>query len=948
MEENFLVTRNIENKPRNEGFITLNETIARAKKRGVDFGNGNAKNRLRYYAKKGLIPPAKRKVFEGTLPTGAYPEYVVDILVDIDNKLKEGKSILSIAEDTKKQGVAKTPVPRYEEILEEEKEEFIPVFKNKEDFILPPNLPPKRRVFSFAKAIILFFILAIISLSFIFRVESQEFISYFLASIYPKDLLVQAPSEDLTSNFGEETKSFILPQAEPYLTINVETDINAPLNMKGVNPQISFFQDNFKGSLTLPSLSANRNYNLPDSSGTICLTSGNCIGLGGEITSPGGTANRLAKFLTSGRIGNSSILDLYTGGERITINELGNVKISGNFGIGIDNPENNLEVNGSVSFSQTGEDSPFQVETNNKSAIYVDSEGNVGIGEKEPKYSLQVEGGVQASGDICTDLKGGKCLSDLEEGGSMMIIGGGGSSIDGSGSGGYLTKWTDSDTLSSSILYQSGSNIGIGTTGVNEKLTIGGVISLAESSEPSTTTDYGKLYVTTNNKLYFKDEAGSLYDLTAPGVAGSGSLGEISFFTATTTIAGDSNFFWDNTSKYLGIGTSSPDSVLHIVGTSTLAGDLIPGSNNLYGLGSASSTWKNIYVSNIYVASSTIFNGISYVWPSTAGTSSYALTTNGTGTLSWSKVETTDNDWFINGSYMYAATSTDYVGIGTTSPGSRLEVRGLTSDNTGSGLNITDSNGVSLLYVRNDGNVGIGTTSPNTNLYVIGTSTLGVVSSGIWQGSPIDISDYTNLVATGTLLTLSGDTLSINEGTLNHGELCQYSTSTGLICAQAIGTELQAYDAGLASIAGLTTATNQMLYTTGSDTYSTTSLTAYARTILDDADASTARTTLELGTMALLANTGSTTITTLGTISTGTWEATAIASQYGGTGKDFSTSTGILQLTKGTFATTTFTAGSILFASSTGLITEDNTNFFWDNTNNRLGIGTTHLMCLED
>ncbi|MEM0112987.1 MAG: hypothetical protein QW253_00110 [Metallosphaera sp.] len=34
------------------------------------------------------------------------------------------------------------------------------------------------------------------------------------------------------------------------------------------------------------------------------------------------------------------------------------------------------------------------------------------------------------------------------------------------------------------------------------------------------------------------------------------------------------------------------------------------------------------------------------------------------------------------------------------------------------------------------------------------------------------------------------------------------------------------------------------------------------------------------------------------------------------------------------------TAGSILFAGSGGLISQDNTNLFWDNTNKRLGIGT--------
>ncbi|CCE94654.1 hypothetical protein SFHH103_00150 [Sinorhizobium fredii HH103] len=60
----------------------------------------------------------------------------------------------------------------------------------------------------------------------------------------------------------------------------------------------------------------------------------------------------------------------------------------------------------------------------------------------------------------------------------------------------------------------------------------------------------------------------------------------------------------------------------------------------------------------------------------------------------------------------------------------------------------------------------------------------------------------------------------------------------------AIGSDVQAYDAGLASIAGLTTSADKMIYTTASDAYATTALTSFARTILDDADAAAVRTTI--------------------------------------------------------------------------------------------------------
>jgi hypothetical protein len=61
-----------------------------------------------------------------------------------------------------------------------------------------------------------------------------------------------------------------------------------------------------------------------------------------------------------------------------------------------------------------------------------------------------------------------------------------------------------------------------------------------------------------------------------------------------------------------------------------------------------------------------------------------------------------------------------------------------------------------------------------------------------------------------------------------------------------IGVNVQAYDAGLLSIAGLTTLADRSIYTTASDTYAVYTLTAAGRAILDDADAAAQRTTLGL------------------------------------------------------------------------------------------------------
>lgn len=57
---------------------------------------------------------------------------------------------------------------------------------------------------------------------------------------------------------------------------------------------------------------------------------------------------------------------------------------------------------------------------------------------------------------------------------------------------------------------------------------------------------------------------------------------------------------------------------------------------------------------------------------------------------------------------------------------------------------------------------------------------------------------------------------------------------------------------------------------------------------------------------------------------TGTWNGAVVAPVYGGTG------TG-----------TAFTSGSLVFSGASGVYNQNNSQLFWDNTNSRLGVGTT-------
>ena len=198
------------------------------------------------------------------------------------------------------------------------------------------------------------------------------------------------------------------------------------------------------------------------------------------------------------------------------------------------------------------------------------------------------------------------------------------------------------------------------------------------------------------------------------------------------------------------------------------------------------------------------------------------LTVNGTTTTVNSTTVTVDDKNIELGSVTSPSDAT--------ADGGGITLKG-TTDKTLNWVDATDSwtssehlDLASSKSYRINNTVVLSSTALGTGIVSSSLTSVGTISGGTWQGTAIGLA-YGGTNAT----TASGARANLGV---------------------AIGTDVQAYSDILADFAGLTQAANKLPYFDSSTTAATTDLSSFGRSLIDDADASAARTTLGLGTMS--------------------------------------------------------------------------------------------------
>jgi hypothetical protein len=462
---------------------------------------------------------------------------------------------------------------------------------------------------------------------------------------------------------------------------------------------------------------------------------------------------------------------------------------NGNVGIGTTAPSQKLEVAGNIKLDGDnrhiyfGGNNTFIGERSNSTelelrgggsssaqTVYIDNTGNVGIGTNNPTKNLEIGTNAAAETEFRMHSDESGKYFNIQSAGNFTSVKTAGSQnfiLDSSGSSGYITMVTNA---SERMRVNYNGNIGIGTTSPVYKLDV----------RSSGNLFYGQTDLNNNTSVF-----------RLKGNGGASSLFEV---------LADGN---------VGIGTTNPNTKLHVNGdirqqgssysVNITGGTSISGDNHLDIAANAS--YLNLRSPN---------NSIFY-----RASSDHAFRDAG-GSNEYLRIKT-------------SGTTAGNVGIGTTSPGAKLEVAASATtsvdiahfsnsngvvkikhalDTLGSGItSIFDASNNEDIRLSaqsdswfNAGNVGIGTTSPLAELDVNGTARMdtGVTEGTHYVGSSVEHWGYGGTGMefpandTLSLRTANSDRLYINSsgnvgiGTTSPGNLLHIVASSNNVSALII------------------------------------------------------------------------------------------------------------------------------------------------------------------
>ena len=268
-------------------------------------------------------------------------------------------------------------------------------------------------------------------------------------------------------------------------------------------------------------------------------------------------------------------------------------------------------------------------------------------------------------------------------------------------------------------------NVGIGTTGPQRPLDVNGSIRTNGVLEFGTVAIQS--YVTGAG-------TGAATDYLAFGVSGAEAI----------RIKNNGN---------VGIGTTSPTAKLQVYGTSDIIQLVVQGNSTQTSkvqqwINSAGSNLMsidntgNLVVAGTLAVSDTISVNSGIVGTKSVGVFGWSGTANPAAALDSGLSRLSANKIAIGNGTAGDFTGTliaGNVGIGTTSPSSKLTVWG---SDTGANImaNFVNSASTSVMSILNNGNVGIGTTGPEANLHV-GSGALTGLTGGTFPALAVAVSD---------------------------------------------------------------------------------------------------------------------------------------------------------------------------------------------------------------